>query len=431
MLLAKAPLLAALMAVDAVRAAEVRDGAVDVRRDVDAVRIAAEAGQRRRVVLEGWTGSLENLRVLDLQGQDVTTAVKPQLEQGRLTLETAPAAPVVAKTREIATMRVPANKRTPLPGGLVIPPAGAAAGPQGASVAWVRLTLAASPMPAPWDGVAGGYLTRLTFGLKPSDNAPGALTLDRPVTVKLGYEGMTGPEVAPLTLDAVGLENEKSVDLTFVPLTPEPRLLVRSTISDVNLAIAALPRIDVRPARSTLPGFGLATVQVVVARVEPHGALVPAERPTNIVIEVDGPATAEPAIVTLAAGETSGSFQLRSAGLGKVFVRATGDGVSGGATIEQTFPWGPLLAALVGGALGGYARRFVKGARRAATARRVVEGLIVGLVAFVAGVLGVGYLGLPDAVVATEAGAFLTGALCGFVGVTVLEAMTRKPRPET
>jgi len=61
-----------------------------------------------------------------------------------------------------------------------------------------------------------------------------------------------------------------------------------------------------------------------------------------------------------------------------------------------------------------------------AALRRVFEGVIAGLVAFVAGVLGVGYLHLPPPIVATEAGAFLVSALAGFAGVSVLETLGAK-----
>ena len=82
--------------------------------------------------------------------------------------------------------------------------------------------------------------------------------------------------------------------------------------------------------------------------------------------------------------------------------------------------------ALLGGALGGFARQFVKGARRSSRRRRTLEGVVVGLVAFLAGVLGVGYFELPSGVVATEAGAFLTGAIAGFAGVSVLEFIAKR-----
>ena len=147
-----------------------------------------------------------------------------------------------------------------------------------------------------------------------------------------------------------------------------------------------------------------------------------------LALEVDGRATPDPAVVNVGAGDSSASFRLRSAGIGNVTVKVALAGLTDVVTIQQTWPWAPLLAALAGGALGGYARRFVKGARRRDTGRRVGEGLIVALLAFVAGVLGTGLLGLPPLLVATEAGAFLTGALAGFLGVTLLEMMTRPAR---
>ncbi|MBE2214239.1 MAG: hypothetical protein IAE82_10245, partial [Opitutaceae bacterium] len=70
-----------------------------------------------------------------------------------------------------------------------------------------------------------------------------------------------------------------------------------------------------------------------------------------------------------------------------------------------------------------FARRFVRGARRRSAGRQVIEGVVVGLVAFVAGVLGVGLLDLPPVIVATVAGAFLTAVLAGFAGVVVLERL--------
>jgi hypothetical protein len=76
--------------------------------------------------------------------------------------------------------------------------------------------------------------------------------------------------------------------------------------------------------------------------------------------------------------------------------------------------------------LGGFSRRFRRQATANSSIARITEGLVVAIIAYVAGVLGVGYLGLPVAVVSTEAGAFLTGALTGFVGVTVIEALSKR-----
>lgn len=384
----------------------------------------------RRVVLEGLPAAQRDLRLTDLEGRDVSAQLTPRSEDGKLSVTLSPAIRTfIVKPREIPTL-TPAAEKLRLPGGIVNAIGDpTAAGP--ARAVWFRLTLDPSPVPAVWDGVRRQYGMRLTFGVEQtgptaSDSGAAALQLTQPITVKFAYDGMTAAELPPLILEAAGLDHEKTVDLHFVPSTPSPRLLVRSSIADANLPLKALPRLEVRPVQRAVAGLGLASVDVVIERVQPHGERITATQRLPVVIEIDGRATPEPRQPVIEAGAATTSFTLSTAGLGKTTIRASADGVMGAAVVEQMFPFGPVIAVLLGGALGGYARRFVKGARRSATGRRVTEGLLVGVVAFVAGVLGVGYLNVPPAIVATEAGAFLTGALCGFVGVTVLEALTKK-----
>lgn len=391
-------------------------------------RVERVAPAGRRAVLKGWEGPTQNLRWTDLQGRDLSSVLSPRVENGELAVEL-PTRQFVIKPAQIQTLVVRSNEQMMLPGG-VVQPVMAEGASQPSSLAWFRLTLAASPVPALWDAAQGNYLTRLTFGLRRPDNAPASIALEQPVIVKLSFVGLTGAEPAPLTIDAPGLEHEKTVDLHFLPSTQEPKLLVRSSISDADLALAALPRLDVRPVQRAMLGFGLETVAVTVEQVMPHGLPFPAGETTPVVLQIDGRARPDPPQPEIASGASTASFALRSAGLGAVTIRANAGGRGGVAVIEQQFPTGPLVAAVVGGVLGGFLRRFVKGAKRAGAGRRVLEGALVGVVAFVAGVLGVGLLDLPSAIVGTEAGAFLTGTIIGFVGVTAMEmlAKARVPR---
>jgi hypothetical protein len=387
---------------------------------------AARALTPRRAVVEGLTEPLQSLSIVDLSGRDISTDVNPRTQNGVITLDLPALNAVVLKPREIRTEVLRDHERKILPGGAVVSPTPGSNASGAAKAVWFRLTLAASPMPAPWDPVQKSYLTRLTFGLRRPEGAPPDLVLNAPVVVKVDYQGLTAPESATITLDAPGLENEKTLTLPFTPLTAKPTLLVRSSISDVNLELTALPRLDVLPARDTVLGLGLETLSVVIARVLPDGRRDPVTRDTPLTLEVSGRARIEDDAILLATGASDARVTLRSAGLGETTIRATSDGVTGLAVVDQRFPTGPLLAVLLGGMLGGAARRFVKGARRALTGRRILEGLVVAAIAFVAGVLGVGYLNLPAAIVATEAGAFLTGALTGFIGVNVVEALAKK-----
>lgn len=381
-------------------------------------------------MIEGLSGPASQVRLTDLAGRDMTNELDPRPHARGLSVALRQAQQFVVKPRLVTTVAL-TQERVTLPGGIVVPLAAPADDESGtAPSAWFRLVCAASPVPAPWVATAPGYVTRLTFGLKRPPQLPDTVRPGVPVVVKIGFEGLTGPELPVLTLSDAGLEHEQSVDLRFVPRTPEPKLLVRSTLSDVDLALVALPRLELRPARRNFLGLGLESVDVVAESVWPYGAPRPFADATPLTIEIAGGGRLETDAAAFAAGSARTVFRVRSAGLGVLRLRASANGIEGDAELGARFPSGPLLAALAGGALGGFARRFVKGARRKRTGRSAVEGLIVGTIAFVAGVLGVGYLNLPQLIVATEAGAFLTAVLTGFIGVTVLGALAKSRTSE-
>jgi hypothetical protein len=395
--------------------------------------LAATRSLPRRAVVEGISEPVQNLRITDLQGRDISAQVAARTESGKLTMDLAQPSAVVLKSKSIETIKAPKSGKIVLPGGAVVPitpTAGVIGSPDPTNIAnkaiWFRLTLGASPTPAPWDDKADSYVTHLTFGLKRPDGAPPTVSLDQPVIIKLSYKGLLAPETAMISIDGPGLENEKTIPLRFTPQTENPLVLVRSSITDFDLLLEALPRLALFPERDTLLGLGLDVAMVTITAVHPDGRSAPVERSTPVNVTIEGGARLEPSPVTLAAGEATTRFAVRTSGLGVITIRANAEGMIGAVDLHQAFPTGPLVAALIGGALGGFARRFMKGARRTADKRRVIEGSVVASIAFVAGVLGVGYFNLPSAVVATEAGAFLTGALSGFAGVTVLEVMGKR-----
>ncbi|MCE9682623.1 TIGR04086 family membrane protein [Halomonas alkalisoli] len=390
-----------------------------------------------RLLLD-WDQAVERLRVTDLQGREITELTQPRQEQGRISVAVPESRAFVIKGDEIETLRVTSDEPLILPNGLVIPLPSpdteteaetadrAVDEPSPLTAAWLRLTLAASPIPAVWNPLSGAYHTELIFGLQPSEERLiTGLELEHPVEVRIRLRGLTIQDtLPPLRIDGPGLAHEQTLRLSFLPSTPNPTLEVRSTISDVNLELEVLPRLELRPASRRVLGLGLESVEVTLVRVAPHGMPLPTEQHTDVALTLDGGGRIETGAVHFAPGQATSSFSLRSSGLAPITVSAFTGSLSSETVIQQQFPWGPILAALFGGALGGYGRRFIKGARQALTRRRLVEGLLVASIAYVAGVLGVGYLGLPGAAVATEAGAFLTGALTGFIGVNVLEALS-------
>lgn len=404
---------------------------------------AAPPSQAVERISFDWDRSVDDLKVQDLEGRDIADEVAPRQESGRISLAVpTQQAPFVVKSEEVETRRLSTEARQVLPGGLFLPSHRESAEvivprelgirplpplpPRPAT--WLRLTAEASPIPAAWNPLSDTYHTELSFGVHPSDEhfVPGQ-ELERPIEIRVRLRGLTTSEtLPPLLIEAPGLANEKSLVLDFIPLTPTPTLEVRSTLSDVNLELEALPRLEVRPESTSMVGFGLARMTINVEQVAPHGEPLVVTRPTRVALTIDGPATPDAGELRIEPDHSMASFDLRSSGLAPLTVNAVAGSLSGEATIEQRFPWGPITAALIGGALGGFSRRFVKGARKSLVPLRLLEGVIVALIAYVAGVLGVGYLALPMAVVATEAGAFLTGALSGFIGVNILERLPGK-----
>jgi hypothetical protein len=342
--------------------------------------------------------------------------------------------PFIAKPRRVEAVELSDAQRAVLPGGFVVPlpqgSSGATGDALGVKLVWFRITASASPLPAPWDERVEAYTTALSVGLKAPADAPEGLKPPTGVPVKLLFDGASAADIPPLSLEEPGIDHERSVALQFRPSGPSSQLLLRSSISDVNIELRALPRLAVRPTSSQVLGLGLETVEVNVERIAPHGAGLVVSDNVPVLLQVDSRARLAPSTPRIAAGESRTVFTLRSSGVGALHIQANAGGQSGTATIERRFPVGPLVGVLVGGGLGGFARRFVKGARRSAHRRRVLEGLSVSLVAFVAGVFGINSIeALPAELVATEAGAFLVGALSGFTGVSVLEWLSRRKAP--
>ncbi len=370
--------------------------------------------------------ALKDMRVTDLKKRDVKRELPANFEKGTVSMLGSRWDQLAVKPEVIETRVLDKSQVMELPGFAVIAPSSSpvASGAGDKALELFRLTFFASPLPAVWDLEKQSYTTTVTFGLKASSGEDSGDGLAEPVEVKVAFQGLAALEPEPLLIEGPGLQKEKSFVLDFKPTTEQPTLLVRSTISDVDLELRAVSRIALQSARKEILGFGLEEAVFDVSEFQPHGALVENVVSVPISVSVEGRGRVEPEQPAFAVGQARSQFKVRSSGLGAMQVEArVGDAVAV-ASVAQLFPVSPLLAVLFGGALGGFARRFIKGAPSSKRGRWILEGLVVSLIAFVAGVLGVGNLGIPSAIVATEAGAFLTGALSGFVGVVLLEKLT-------
>ncbi|TVR54541.1 MAG: hypothetical protein EA425_01705 [Puniceicoccaceae bacterium] len=362
----------------------------------------------------------QRLRVTDTAGQEITEQTRARFDDAAVVLAAPRAEPFIVRLDHVEQVALPRDgQRIPLPGGMVLP------GAAGEREMWLQLTFGASPIPVVWDPDQRRYRTKLWFGLRASDHAPGDLASPEPVPVRINFVGLTAEEVAPLRLERPGLDHEQGLEFHFLPTTEKPTLQIRSSLTDVDLDLDVPPRVELRPVHRQIPGLGLGKTDVVVAHLLPHGPAIAVDQPLSVTLSIDGRATPESTRVEIPAGQSETRFLLRSSGLGPVTVRVSAAGFSDSVRLHQYLPLAPPVAALLGGMLGGFARSFLPKARRRAAGRRVLEGLVVAMIVFVAAVLGVAAFGLPPAIAGTEAGAFLTGALAGFCGVILLEKLTR------
>ncbi len=369
---------------------------------------------------------LKDFMVFDLKRRDLKGELPVEFEKGKVEMLAGKLNQVVIKPQRIETKILSTSGVVELPGVIAVNSRSdpTASGGDPDSFELFRLTFLASPLPAVWDFEKNSYSTKVTFGLKSVSGGGVSPQLDEPVEVRVAFDGLLGKEPDPLIIAGVGLSQEESFILDFKPTTAEPKLMVRSSISDVDLELKAVSRISLQATREEVLGLGLEDVVFDVNEFLPHGEPVVNDVEVPVLVSVSGRARVEPEQPSFAAGAASTQFRVRSSGLGAIEVSTrVGDSVAI-ATVQQRFPFTAIVAVLFGGAIGGFSRRFVKGAHSIKSTRWVVEGIVVSLVAFVAGVLGVSTLGIPSAVVATEAGAFLTGVLSGFVGVVFLEKLT-------
>ncbi|MFP4283406.1 MAG: hypothetical protein ACLFU2_12350, partial [Opitutales bacterium] len=243
----------------------------------ESVRLPLERPMRIREL----EGDLSQYRLTDLQGNDLSTRLSPRQVSSDLVVRALPDQQFIIKPKLVQRIPVVADTRIKLPGGVVTPSA-SDPGPAGAgdpvTPEWLRLTFLASPLPAIWNEEEDAYTTEVTFGLANSDDRASNALLESPITVRFSFEGLAGRAPGALTLAGAGLANEQSFTLSFRPTTPTPVLRVRSSLSDADLELSALPRLKLHASRSEILGFGLETVELTAEQLLPHGQRARHER---------------------------------------------------------------------------------------------------------------------------------------------------------
>ncbi|MDY6797263.1 MAG: hypothetical protein SVX28_00715 [Pseudomonadota bacterium] len=357
------------------------------------------------------------MEIRDSEGRVLRQSVSPLSD--RISLNAVDTDTLIARPRELVTLDL-TSRRAALPGGLIEPDRRESAA-SGETV-WFRPTASASPIPAVWDPQQEQYLTHLLLGLQ-SSASESRQQPKHPVVMRLAFRGMDAEPVEPVALKKVGVEHDQRIRLAFRLTTARPVVELRTDLGSYDLRLEVVPRLEVRPGADSMNGLGLETMGVTVVRYGPDGGEFPVSAPTEVFVETSGIRKTTERVV-IPEGQAHAVFRIRSSGLGAAQIRASAAGLEGVDSVQQQFPYLPVSASLLGGAIGGLCRRFRRKGADSRDLTRVLEGVLVALVGYAISVLGILQLGVPPAIAATEAGAFVTGVITGFLGVSVIEKLT-------
>jgi hypothetical protein len=179
---------------------------------------------------------------------------------------------------------------------------------------------------------------------------------------------------------------------------------------------------------SQLLGFGFSSATLTVHSVEEDGSPLARTADTTFQLLAQG-GRIDVSELTIPGGQQQAKVAIHPHGLGNIeVVAAFGELRSVPVKLELTWPVLPLLAIFAGGLVGGFATTLRQKNRRNVR-RRVVEGVVVGLLISAFSLLVPSFTTLPSWAPRTELGLFVLAALAGFVGMPLLNRASQAMFP--
>ena len=297
------------------------------------------------------------------------------------------------------------------------------------------------PMAVPlvWNEKAKAYSTELTVGYDFKDGHEQALA--SPKTVTFFAEGSNARIQADTVLiKRSGTSGYERVVLSTNQLEGETLFTARASPQDelkTGVAVYREPgSLEMSVPSRQLDAFGLGTGTLTITLLARDG--FPLSAGEALTIHLTSGRLRLPATATLPAGQSTTTAELRSVGWGDDEVWAEVGSLKSSLPIRLVLPIAAMLAAVIGGGLGGGARFLRnKGKKTALLTRRLVEGILVGVLFVAAAWTGLVTVDLGAGVLSTPFGAFVLAGLSGYVGCAVLDRVAEKtfrglkPEPPT
>jgi len=283
--------------------------------------------------------------------------------------------------------------------------------------------------PLVWDSQAHAYTTELLVGydFKDGHEAP----LARPKTVTLFAEGSNARiQADTVVITQSGTGGYQRVVLTTSQFAGDTLFTARAGAVDELKASAVIARepgsLQVTLPSGQIDAFGLGTDTLTITLLALDGNPLAAAAPLEV--HLASGRLRLPSVVTLPAGQSTVSTEIRSLGYGDDTIRAeVGALKADPLPVHLVFPVSSLFAAVAGGGLGG-AARYLRNKRRRSTllARRLLEGLLVGVLFVGAAWAGLVVVDINGGVLGTPFGAFVLAAFSGYLGCVVLDGVANR-----
>lgn len=286
-----------------------------------------------------------------------------------------------------------------------------------------RVFLSAVQSPLRWNNQKNAYATTLDVGVDfdrtarvtklPAPMVLELLTQNASVsqqTVRILKPGTPYKQVTLLCQNG----NKKAVVTAHFPGVQDKVLEIPCEIELGSLRIES--------ASTRIYGYGLGSAKLTVKELAKDHFDYSSSAESKISLESTLGRLDCGSSVTIPAGQAEADVELRSAGIGIAEITAEYGPYSAKENIKFIFPWGILIATLIGSGVGGLVR---------VTSRKekgkpykwiwMLIGLGTALIVVAASMIGVVILDVPTNVIGSEGYAFVIAGLCGYFGTAMFK----------
>jgi hypothetical protein len=283
-------------------------------------------------------------------------------------------------------------------------------------------------VPMVWNEQTRAYATELIVGYDFKDGHEQPLA--SPKTVALFAEGSNAQIKADtVVIRRSGTAGYQRVVLSSNQVNGETLFTARaSPVDELQASVAILREpgsLAISLPSGQIDAFGLGTATLAMTLLARDGQPLPTAE--ALTIHLSSRRLRLPASVTLVAGQSTATADLRSLGYGTDEIRAEVGNLKATLPVRVVLPIAAALASIIGGGMGGAARYLRnKGRKSALLVRRLIEGILVGVLFVGAAWAGLVTVDVSAGILGTPFGAFVLAAFSGYLGCVVLDRVADK-----